>query len=173
MRFLARLSALPLVLALTLGVGASATFTAACHSSHPIDTPAKVSLALAKGIGEAQAATKQLTDANLPAFPPERALKVQEALLTANTELGKLPQFIRLAATAQEIQAGAATSTPAQIDAWLTILNVVSEQLKLAIGGLPVDAVARQALEASRAAQQTATTFALELEKLKASLKQE
>lgn len=173
MRFLARLSTPLLVLMLTLGVGFSASFTAACHRSHPIDTPARVSLALAKAIGEAQVATKQLTDANLPAFPPERALKVQESLLKANTELGKLPQFIRLAATAQEIQAGAATSTPAQIDAWITILNVVSKELGLVIGGLPVDSVARQALEASRAAQQTATTFILELEKLKASLKQE
>lgn len=156
-----------------VAVGPALATSACTNAKKTVDVVAKTGVGLAKGIGQAQEATKAASDLNLPAFPPDRALKVQQALLKANTEVGKLPEVIRLAATAEIVQGEAAKTTPARIDAWLTILKTVSRELGVAIGDLPVESIAAKALQASRQAQETATTFILELEKFKASLKQE
>lgn len=162
-RSLMRACALGLALTLALAP------VTACGPKHVVDVTARTGLSLANAIGAAQKATHELTDLHLATFPPQRAIVVQEALLRANTELGKLPQAIRLAATAEVIQGEAAKATPAQIDAWLTILKVVSTELGVAINGFPVESAASKALQLSKQAQTTAGTFALELAKFKAA----
>jgi hypothetical protein len=126
---------------------------------------AQSALGVAQAVGQLQLAAEQLHRAG--ALDTRAALGVQERLLKVNARVATLIPALKAIDRVQ--QAGAPVSAT-EVDAVLTAVIALSEELSLVVAGVPVADATRQLLELVRAAQQAVATTLVEVARLRAAL---
>ncbi len=118
-------------------------------------------VAVANSIGALNQAGKQLTDAAVIA--PAVNLRLQQVLLAANDKLKPLPDILR---TIDHLQT-AGSSTASETDRAIAILQVVGQDISIAIAGVPVSDATAKLIELVRAAQQTVQTVLVQVAQIR------
>lgn len=159
MRQLTRLR-VPAALVLLVGT-MLATTAASCPKEKAPILLGQAGLAVVNAIGEIQVATKQLTDAKI--LPPATALSVQEKLGALNDQVKPLPGLLRTIDAAQK----AGNADLSTLERAIAVLEVVSADLSVVLGGVPVEATTVKVIALVREAQKTTTTILIEIAKLR------
>ena len=149
-----RLAALALCLALS-----------ACAAKSVPVVVAQSALGLAQSVGQLQVAAEQLHRAGALSTP--QALAVQQRLLSVN---GKISNLIPTLRAIDRVQQAGAPVSATEVEAVLTAIVAVSEELSLVVAGVPLAETTRALLDLVRAAQQAVAATLIEIARLRAAI---
>lgn len=149
---------------LVLAVALALALPACAARSVPV-LVAQSALGTAQAVGQLQVAAEQLHRAGALTTP--QALAVQQQLLRANQKLDALVPMLKAIDRVQ--QAGAPVGV-SEVDAILSAVIAVSQDLSLVVAGVPVAETTRSLLELVRTAQQAVATTLVEVARLRAAL---
>lgn len=149
---------------LVLAVALALALPACAARSVPV-LVAQSALGTAQAVGQLQVAAEQLHRAGALTTP--QALAVQQQLLRVNAKLEALLPLLRAIDRVQ--QAGAPVGV-SEVDAILSAVIAVSQDLSLVVAGVPVAETTRSLLELVRTAQQAVATTLVEVARLRAAL---
>ncbi len=143
--------------------------TAACGASRSGDVLVDVGntgVGLADGIHELQKGVSALSPNPIPAT---KGREMQQALLKANAELMRLPDFLVAADAARKV----GQVEPGKIEETLAIVGSIADQMDIVIQGFDVGDVAKKMLKLASETRVTAVKIQLGLAQLKAEMAKE
>ncbi len=135
----------------------------AARSGDPIKDAGRVGIGLADGIHQLQQGVAALSPKPIPA---EKAREIQAALLKANEQLGRLPDFLETADAARQV----GQLQPGDIENTIAVIGSISEQLNIVVKGLDVGETAAAMLKLAAQTRLTVADINTALAKARADL---